>query len=86
MTITGIVRRVDDLGRVVIPKEIRRANKIKEGDPLEIIHTTEGILLKKYTEHNYCVFCNTSTEIELDGISVCTHCISRLGKLMKEEK
>ena len=45
----GITRRVDDLGRVVIPKEIRRAYRIKEGDPLEIIVTENGILLKKYS-------------------------------------
>lgn len=45
---TGIVRRIDDLGRVVIPKEIRRTMKIREGDPL-IISTTEcGVLFEKY--------------------------------------
>lgn len=48
MKATGIVRRVDDLGRVVIPKEIRRTLKISEGCPMEIIPTNEGILLKKY--------------------------------------
>lgn len=46
MRATGIVRRVDDLGRVVIPKEIRRSMKIKEGDPLEI-----------YVEGNTVIFC-----------------------------
>lgn len=46
---TGIVRRVDDLGRVVIPKEVRRALRIKEGDPLEIFTTREGeIVLKPF--------------------------------------
>ena len=48
MKCTGIVRRIDDLGRVVIPKEIRRAMKIKEGDPLEIFTEPGGIVLKKY--------------------------------------
>lgn len=49
MRATGIVRRIDDLGRVVIPKEIRRSLKIREGDPLEIYTTREGeIILKKY--------------------------------------
>jgi AbrB family transcriptional regulator (stage V sporulation protein T) len=46
---TGIVRRIDDLGRVIIPKEIRRVFRIQEGDPLEIFVTNEGILLKKYS-------------------------------------
>lgn len=48
MKSTGIVRRVDDLGRVVIPREIRRALRIREGDPLEIFTSEEGITLKKY--------------------------------------
>lgn len=45
---TGIIRRVDDLGRVVIPKELRDAMGIKEGTPLEICSTSDGIVLKKY--------------------------------------
>lgn len=48
MTVTGIIRRIDDLGRIVIPKEIRRKLKINEGDPLEIIFANDGILLKPY--------------------------------------
>lgn len=50
MRATGIVRRIDDLGRVVIPKEIRRTLRIREGDPLEIFTDREGeIILKKYS-------------------------------------
>ena len=50
MKATGIVRRIDDLGRVVIPKEIRRTLRIREGDPLEIFTDTDGqIVLKKYS-------------------------------------
>ena len=50
MKATGIVRRIDDLGRVVIPKEIRRTLRIKEGAPLEIFTDREGeIILKKYS-------------------------------------
>ena len=48
MRATGIVRRIDDLGRVVVPKEIRRTLRIREGDPLEIFTDREGeIILKK---------------------------------------
>ena len=51
MKATGIVRRIDDLGRVVVPKEIRRTLRIREGDPLEIFTDREGeIILKKF--HN----------------------------------
>lgn len=50
LTLAGIVRRIDDLGRVVVPKEIRRTLRIREGDPLEIFTDREGeIILKKYS-------------------------------------
>ena len=50
MKATGIVRRIDDLGRVVVPKEIRRTLRIKESDPLEIFTDRDGkIILKKYS-------------------------------------
>ena len=50
MKATGIVRRIDDLGRVVIPKEIRRTMRIREGDPLEIFTNNDGeVIFKKYS-------------------------------------
>lgn len=50
MKATGIVRRIDDLGRVVIPKEIRRTMHIREGDPLEIYTAADGeVIFKKYS-------------------------------------
>ena len=50
MKATGIVRRIDDLGRIVIPKEIRRTLRIREGDPLEIFTGNDGeVILKKYS-------------------------------------
>ena len=50
MKATGIVRRIDDLGRIVVPKEIRRTLRIREGDPLEIFTDRDGeIILKKYS-------------------------------------
>ena len=53
MKATGIVRRIDDLGRVVIPKEIRKTLRIKEGTPLEIFTDREGeIILKKSLQRN----------------------------------
>jgi AbrB family transcriptional regulator, stage V sporulation protein T len=67
---TGIVRRIDDLGRVVIPKEIRRTLRIREGDPLEIFTDREGqVILKKYSpigelnefSNEYCEALNDNT-------------------------
>lgn len=48
MKATGIIRRIDDLGRVIIPREIRRAMNIKDGDPLELYTDTQGVYFKKY--------------------------------------
>ena len=65
MKATGIVRRIDDLGRVVIPKEIRRTMRIREGDPLEIYTTRDGeVIFKKYSligglEEFASQFCDT---------------------------
>ena len=64
MKATGIVRRIDDLGRVVIPKEIRKTLRIKEGTPLEIFTDREGqIILKKYSpigaEYVCCGICGS---------------------------
>lgn len=54
MKSTGIVRRIDDLGRVVIPKEIRKSLLIEEGDPMEIFIKDDGLFLKKYlTDYSF---------------------------------
>lgn len=50
MKSTGIVRRIDDLGRVIVPKEIRRTLRIREGDPFEIFVDGEAVVFKKYSE------------------------------------
>lgn len=50
MRATGIVRRIDDVGRIVLPKEIRRVMSIREGDPLEIFVADGNVVLKKYIE------------------------------------
>jgi len=64
MKATGIVRRIDDLGRIVIPKEIRRTLRITEGDPIEIFLTCDGIVLKKYN----CVQNTLDAVMELKDI------------------
>jgi stage V sporulation protein T len=64
MKTTGIVRRIDDLGRIVIPKEIRKTLKIQEGDPLEIYVEQSQVLLKKYLPINSIEGC-------VNGVSKC---------------
>lgn len=59
MKATGVVRRIDDLGRIVIPKEIRKTLRIKEGDPLEIFTDREGgIILKIFSNRGAFRVCN----------------------------
>jgi len=55
MKSTGIVRKVDDLGRVVVPKELRRALGIDEGDPIEIFASGDQVILKKYVADMTCM-------------------------------
>lgn len=66
---TGIVRRIDELGRVVIPKEIRKTLRIKEGDPLEIYTDKESLLIKKYSPISSI---NDFVKIVADGIEELT--------------
>lgn len=75
MKATGIVRRVDDLGRVVIPKEMRRTLGVAEGDPLEFYVNGQDILLRKYAPG--CTFCGVA-EGDLKtfkGKQVCIDCV-----------
>jgi transcriptional pleiotropic regulator of transition state genes len=70
---SGIVRKVDPLGRIVIPKEIRRVMSINEGDPLEIVKDVNGILLRKYNRG--CIFCGSDKSVsEFKEMLVCSEC------------
>lgn len=78
MKSTGIVRKVDELGRVVIPKEIRRVNGINEGDPMEIYVDREGdIVLKKYEPG--CILCGNAEDLKnIKGKNFCAGCIAEI--------
>lgn len=79
MKSTGIVRRVDELGRVVIPIEIRNKFGIAEKDPIEIYVDGSNIVLKKCEQG--CVFCgNTENLVEHKGKLVCNNCIEQIAK------
>lgn len=74
MKATGIVRAVDNLGRVVIPKELRKTFDIKETDPVEIYTEGEQIILKKYVPA--CIFCGEAKEIiNYKGKNICNYCL-----------
>lgn len=79
MKAIGSVRKVDELGRIVIPKELRRTLNIEEGDPLEIFVDGEEVVLRKYEPG--CVFCgNAKYVVEFKGKKVCTNCIKDICK------
>jgi len=81
MKSTGIVRKVDDLGRIVIPMEIRRCMNIDIRDAVEIFVQDDTIILKKYQPS--CIFCDSADDlVSFKGKLVCPECIAK----MKSEK
>lgn len=83
MKATGIVRRVDELGRVVIPIELRNKFDINVKDPIEIFVDSNTIVLKKYEPN--CVFCgSTKNLVEYNEKLVCEKCIEKLQKEVKK--
>lgn len=79
MKSTGIVRKVDELGRIVLPIELRRTLDIAERDPLEIYVEGESIVLKKHNPT--CIFCGEKENIYIySGKNVCGKCIDDLKK------
>ncbi len=80
MKATGILRKIDGLGRIVIPMEIRNKLEIAENDPLEIHVEGSSIVLRKYEPD--CTFCGSSRNvIEYKGKNVCEKCISELKNM-----
>ncbi len=77
MKSTGIVRKVDDLGRIVLPKETRKILDIKEKDSIEIFIDDDKIVLAKYQPA--CIFCSSSDNIVyFNGKRVCADCIEKM--------
>ena len=77
MKSTGIVRKVDELGRIVLPIELRRTLYIADKDSLEIYSDGSSIVLKKF--ENACVFCGSTKEIvHYKGKNVCAACLEEL--------
>ena len=80
MKSTGIVRKVDELGRIVLPIELRRTRDIEEKDSLEIYVDGSSIVLRKYQPA--CVFCDDATDVvNFRGKIVCQNCLKELAGL-----
>ncbi|MEG1584416.1 MAG: AbrB/MazE/SpoVT family DNA-binding domain-containing protein [Anaerovorax sp.] len=81
MKATGIVRKVDELGRIVLPIELRRTLNIDIKDPIEIYVDGEYILLKKYEPA--CIFCGNAKEVKrVHDKNVCENCIREMRELL----
>lgn len=79
MRATGIVRKVDELGRIVVPKELRRTLNIEEKDGLEIFTEGNTIILRKY--ESACVFCGQADDVTVHkGKKICKACRTELRK------
>ena len=72
-----MIRRIDDLGRVVIPKEIRKDLDIREGDPLEVCIYGDGVLLTKHRE--LCTYCRVEISADSD-LPFCDKCLDKLRR------
>ncbi len=82
MKSTGIIRKVDELGRVVIPIEIRNQFNISQKDPIEIFIDGSSIVLKKFEPN--CIFCgNTKKLIEYHDKLICEKCAKKISDLKK---
>lgn len=80
MKSTGIVRKVDELGRIVLPIELRRTLNIDERDSLEIYVDGNSVILRKYQPS--CVFCDDAADvISYKGKNICRKCLAELEKL-----
>ncbi len=80
MKSTGIVRRVDELGRIVIPIELRNKLKIAEKDPIEIYVDGSSIILKKHEES--CIFCGSTKNLsEYKDKLICSKCLQNINKI-----
>lgn len=79
----GIVRNLDDLGRVVIPKEFRRTMDLKEGDPLDISKDGNRIIISPVSD--CCIFCGSDKGlIDLSGRKICTRCAKKISRIFGE--
>lgn len=82
MKSTGIVRKVDELGRIVLPMELRKCMDINIKDPLEIYTEGEYILVKKYQPA--CIFCNEASDVvTFNGKNICKECLNKLNEAAK---
>lgn len=86
MKATGIIRKMDELGRLCLPRELRRTLDIEDCAPIEIFVDKDAIVLKKYNPNpNACIFCNSTKHTEsFYDKPICRKCVEKLIEIVKE--
>ncbi len=80
MKTTGIVRNIDELGRLVLPKELRRHLEIANDTPVEITSEDDKIIIKRFNPR--CIFCNSDGDLtEFKGKKICPSCVKELSEI-----
>lgn len=83
MKSTGIVRKIDNLGRIVLPKELRKVFEIEEGTPMEIFVDGEQVILREYQPT--CVFCGEAEDVvKWKGKNICKKCLSEIKNMQNK--
>ncbi len=81
---TGIIRKVDELGRIVLPMELRNKLEIAEKDPIEIFVDGSSIILRKHNPN--CIFCgNSKNLVSYNNKLICSKCKDKISKLKEKE-
>lgn len=83
MKATGIIRKVDELGRIVLPIELRRSLDIADRDELEIFVEGDSVILRKH--ESSCIFCDRAAARIFQGKSICASCLQELYDLVVDE-
>ncbi|MFD2613654.1 AbrB/MazE/SpoVT family DNA-binding domain-containing protein [Paenibacillus gansuensis] len=79
----GIVRKVDQLGRIVLPKSLRKRYEMNEGDPVEILVQGEHIILERYRPR--CIFCSSADGVkEFKERHICSECLAGMERLKQK--
>jgi AbrB family transcriptional regulator, transcriptional pleiotropic regulator of transition state genes len=79
----GVVRKVDQLGRIVLPKSLRKRYQMNEGDPVEILVQGDHIILERFRPR--CVFCSSMEEIvDFKEKQICSECLREMNRALKQ--
>ncbi|WP_248931125.1 AbrB/MazE/SpoVT family DNA-binding domain-containing protein [Paenibacillus hamazuiensis] len=81
----GVVRKVDQLGRIVLPKSLRKRYQMNEGDPVEILVSGDHIILERYRPR--CVFCSNMEQVsEFKERHICSVCLSEMNEMKPKQR